>query len=95
MKVIFLDEEKKKYLRTYYQNNKDRWKKYAKAPKTEEEKKADNLMSVDRINSKLGYIKGNVQVISNKANRMKNDASIEELLIFSKNAIKMHEGNLP
>lgn len=40
--------------------------------------------SVDRINPELGYIKGNVWVISRKANVMKNDASLSELKEFAK-----------
>lgn len=38
--------------------------------------------SLDRIVPRLGYIKGNVQVISYRANRMKNDASLAELRTF-------------
>ena len=33
----------------------------------------------------LGYIKGNVWVISNKANRIKNNATLEELRLLVKN----------
>lgn len=36
-------------------------------------------MSLDRIDNALGYIKGNVVVMSRKANRMKGDNTIESL----------------
>ncbi len=39
--------------------------------------------SVDRIDPRLGYVKGNIEVISRKANLMKNNASTEELLEFA------------
>lgn len=40
----------------------------------------DNCPSVDRIIPSLGYVKGNTQVISYRANRIKTDASKEEIL---------------
>ena len=39
----------------------------------------DDSPSIDRINHKGGYTKGNVAVISLKANRIKNNANLEEL----------------
>jgi ribosomal protein L37E len=35
--------------------------------------------SLDRLDPKQGYVKGNVFVISNRANTIKNDASVEDL----------------
>jgi len=39
----------------------------------------DSSPTVDRIKPELGYVKGNIRVISDKANRIKNNASIEEV----------------
>lgn len=44
------------------------------------DKKADNSPSYDRVDSKKGYIKGNVRIISLRANRIKNDGTVEEHL---------------
>jgi len=43
-----------------------------------------NSPSLDRIDSSLGYIKGNVHIISNRANRIKNDATVDELELIYK-----------
>jgi hypothetical protein len=39
----------------------------------------DSSPSLDRIRPKLGYVKGNIAVISVRANRIKNDATLEEI----------------
>jgi hypothetical protein len=48
-----------------------------------------NSPSLDRIDPALGYIKGNVWVISWKANRMKHDASPADLLTFARSVIRI------
>jgi hypothetical protein len=46
--------------------------------------------SLDRIDSSEGYIKGNVEIISRKANSMKNMATKAELITFAKNILKIY-----
>lgn len=40
---------------------------------------SDYSPSLDRLDPNAGYVKGNVAIISNKANRIKNDGNIEEV----------------
>lgn len=42
------------------------------------EKRQENSPSIDRIDSTKGYVKGNVQIMSWRANRIKNDGTAEE-----------------
>jgi hypothetical protein len=53
-----------------------------------------NYYSIDRIDSNKGYVKGNVQIISCFANTIKNNATIEQLLVFSENVIRLHKGQI-
>jgi len=39
----------------------------------------DNAPSIDRIIPELGYVKGNVVMISNRANRIKSNASLDDM----------------
>ncbi|WP_157272547.1 hypothetical protein [Azonexus hydrophilus] len=47
--------------------------------------RSDNSVSLDRIDSTKGYVKGNVWVISWRANRLKYDATIDEMELLVKN----------
>lgn len=51
-------------------------------------KVSDSSPSLDKIIPELGYIKGNVQVISHKANTMKSNGTFEDIELLYKWAIK-------
>jgi len=55
--------------------------------KQAENRMNDSSPTLDRLNPKLGYVKGNICVMSNKANRLKSNGTIEDhekLLTFMK-----------
>lgn len=45
----------------------------------------DSSPTIDRIDSSKGYTKGNIWIISAKANRMKSDGTLEDILTMAKN----------
>lgn len=45
--------------------------------------------SIDRIIPELGYVKGNIRVISTQANRMKWDSTQEELELFCRGVLSL------
>lgn len=56
-------------------------------------KAAPNSPSVDRIDSSKGYTPDNIQILSYKANCMKNNATAEELRLFAEWVLKQHENS--
>ncbi len=48
--------------------------------------------SIDRIDPTRGYVPGNIQVISDLANRMKQNATVEQLLAFAEGILRVHGG---
>lgn len=48
--------------------------------RTDRSKRPDNMPSIDRMIPALGYVKGNVFIISMRANRIKQNATSAELL---------------
>lgn len=51
-------------------------------------KNRDNSPSIDRIDNSKGYTKDNIEVISNRANRLKSDATAEELRMVANHVSK-------
>tara|TARA_Y100000310_G_C20606634_1_gene775834 strand:+ start:627 stop:1139 length:513 start_codon:yes stop_codon:yes gene_type:complete len=51
-----------------------------------------NIPSLDRIDNTIGYVPGNVEVVSWMANLMKGDASPIELLDFAIEVVKKYKG---
>ena len=54
----------------------------------------DSTPSLDRIDNSKGYIKGNVQWVSWRANRCKNNVTPEELLMLAQNYKKIYNQKL-
>lgn len=50
-----------------------------------------NSPSLDRIIPELGYVKGNIQVMSNAANLLKGNSTPEDMLLFAEWVIKTYK----
>lgn len=59
------------------------------------EKIQPNSPSFDRKNPSLGYVSGNVEIISHKANSMKNNATPDELVKMAEAVLLRHRGYIP
>lgn len=57
-------------------------------------KLSDASPSLDKIRPELGYVPGNVWIISNRANRIKSDATVQELELLVAN-LKRHLEKFP
>jgi hypothetical protein len=50
-----------------------------------------NSISLDRIDSSKGYVKGNIQVVSLLANKCKSNLDLATLVTFAEGVLKMHK----
>jgi hypothetical protein len=49
-----------------------------------EKRQNDNCPSLDRIDNTKGYVRGNVVIVSWRANRLKSDATVQEMAMLAK-----------
>lgn len=56
---------------------------------------SDYSPSIDRVDSSKGYTKDNIQIISTIANRMKWNATQEQLLTFCRGVLALQQGGAP
>lgn len=52
---------------------------------------SDHWPSLDRLDNTKGYVRGNVLIISYRANRIKSDATAAELQLMARNLFKLME----
>lgn len=51
--------------------------------------------SVDRMIPSLGYVRGNVRIISNRANTLKSDSTVEEMTMILEDLLRLRACRLP
>lgn len=51
----------------------------------------DSSPSLDKLVPSLGYVPGNVRIISNRANRIRSDATAKELMLIAKDCLLLEE----
>lgn len=54
----------------------------------------DDSPSIDRIKPELGYLKGNIRIISNRANLLKNNATVKELELVLKDLRGIYDSHI-
>jgi hypothetical protein len=55
----------------------------------------DNSPTLDRIVPSMGYTRDNIIIVSNKANRMKSNATPQELIVLANNLQRIMEQKRP
>jgi len=60
-------------------------------PGTYSDRKVGASPTIDRIDSSIGYIPSNIEIISDLANRMKSNANKEQLITFAKSVLFLYD----
>jgi hypothetical protein len=63
-------------------------------PKRLGHRRPPNMPTIDRVNSRRGYVRGNVQIISSRANGLKSNATLGELKALVRYIERANRGEL-